>query len=389
MPIEPMAADLRLLVINAASLTSGGGKTVLMHLLRTLAAAKPSGWRAKVFVSDARDLPAAAHISYVESRRRKGGWARRVWLELFGLRRALRGETVDTFLSMQGANARLRARRKFVYCQNANGLVLPRWPVVFGNPRIAMLNLAYGLLYRFGIGRGPVVIVQQNWLRETFAERFGLDKCIVAHPIGTAGAARRIKPARPGAERCEILYPLGALPHKNAETLCEAARLLAGRFPDMFRVTLTLTGDENSYAARLWDRYGKIPGIAFVGSLPEAELEALYDRSDLLVFPSRVESWGLPLTEAKEHGLGILAADLPYAHETIGDYDGADFFDPDDAAALAERIADCWSGRRPLCAVSWPTPPQPYAPDWHALVAFILGETTGCPDSSRSGFEAG
>jgi glycosyltransferase involved in cell wall biosynthesis len=387
MPLEPMTADPRLLVINAASLTSGGGRTVLLHLLQALAVAKPSGWRAKVFVADARDLPAAAHISYVEAKRRKSGWAGRIWLELFGLRRALRGETVDTFLSMQGANARLRARRKFVYCQNANGLVPPPWSVVFTNPRIAMLNVAYGLLYRFGIGRDPVVIVQQDWLRVTFAERFGLDKCIVAHPVETADVAKRSKPVRRGAARCEILYPLGALPHKNAETLCEAARLLAARFPDRFKVTLTLTHDENSYAARLWDRYGKVPGIAFVGSLPKAELDALYDRSDLLVFPSRIETWGLPLSEAKQHGLAILAADLPYSHETIGDYDNAGFFDPDDAAALAERIADWWSGTRPLGAVSWPAPRQPYAPDWPTLVAFILGDTAGYPESPRLGSE--
>ena len=59
---------------------------------------------------------------------------------------------------------------------------------------------------------------------------------------------------------------------------------------------------------------------------------------DCLLFPSKLETWGLPLSEAKAYGKPILAANLPYAKETIGNYDFVSFFDINNPKELAELI---------------------------------------------------
>lgn len=363
----------RLLVINAASVSSLGGRLVLSQLLRAIAARPDRGWRAEVVVRDPLDLPTAPHITYHSPPARLRGWAGRAWLELAGLRRMWRGREVDAFLSMQGANATIRAAHKFVYCHNALGLERPPLSHLLHYPKSAAFSLVYGLAYRFGIGRRATVIVQQEWQRRRFRERFGLDRCIVAHPLEASAPRSPRRPLQtPG--QIEMIYPTSAEPHKNVGLLCEAVEILSSEQAGALRLLLTLSGEENAYSRQLRKRFGHLPEISFAGQLAPAALAAAYERADLLVYPSKVETWGLPLTEAKQHGLGILAADLPYARETVGDYEAADFFDPQDAQALAARLRDIGNGDRPLTQTSWPRPAEPFAPDWEALVDRIFNQ---------------
>lgn len=79
----------------------------------------------------------------------------------------------------------------------------------------------------------------------------------------------------------------------------------------------------------------------FEGISDEA-LEAVYAASSALLAASFAEGFGLPLIEAAQHGLPILARDLPVFHEVAGD--AASYFRADDPAALAAAIAD-WVAR--------------------------------------------
>ena len=70
----------------------------------------------------------------------------------------------------------------------------------------------------------------------------------------------------------------------------------------------------------------------------------MYDRCTLL-FPSYIETFGLPLAEAAQSGNPILAADTPFAHEILAEYGNAYFFQPSDCGRLAELMQDVLDGR--------------------------------------------
>ena len=101
-----------------------------------------------------------------------------------------------------------------------------------------------------------------------------------------------------------------------------------------------------------------------------------YDESDCLVFSSRRETWGLPMTEAKQHGLFILAADMPYAQESIGLYDGVDFFPVDDDQMLAAKMLAFNEGSLASRPTTWSPPAEPYAKDWASLIDMIANGVT-------------
>ncbi len=64
------------------------------------------------------------------------------------------------------------------------------------------------------------------------------------------------------------------------------------------------------------------------------EINYALANSDLLVFPSLVESFGLPLVEAMANGCPIIAADLPYAHDVLAD--AGIYFNPYESNELAK-----------------------------------------------------
>lgn len=66
------------------------------------------------------------------------------------------------------------------------------------------------------------------------------------------------------------------------------------------------------------------------------ELDFLYRRATALIFASRVEGFGLPLVEAMQSGLPVLASDIPIFHEIGQDYPV--YFDLADRADLLRRI---------------------------------------------------
>ena len=105
-----------------------------------------------------------------------------------------------------------------------------------------------------------------------------------------------------------------------------------------FKVILTIKGNENKYSRWIHDRFGAISSIDFEGLMPKDTLYSYYGCADCLVFPSRVETWGLPITEFAPTGKPMLLADLPYAHETAAGCLKVAFFDPENPSDLADKM---------------------------------------------------
>ena len=102
-------------------------------------------------------------------------------------------------------------------------------------------------------------------------------------------------------------------------------------------------------------------------------MRELYDNADALVFPSKVETWGLPITEFGRYGRPILLADLPYAHETAGGLLQTAYFSPDDANELAnlmKKVIEETYGSFMPTPITNPTPP--IANTWAKLFDELL-----------------
>jgi glycosyltransferase involved in cell wall biosynthesis len=87
--------------------------------------------------------------------------------------------------------------------------------------------------------------------------------------------------------------------------------------------------------------------VRFAGPRMGAALDRSYESADLLVLPSRGETYGMVVTEALAHGLPVVAADVGGVAETLGHgTEGARpglLVPPDDPAAFAVALR-AWLG---------------------------------------------
>lgn len=135
---------------------------------------------------------------------------------------------------------------------------------------------------------------------------------------------------------CDFIYIASGEPHKNHRRLIEAWCLLAeeGMFP-----SLCLTLDEVRFAKLyaeikvMHQRYGL--KIINAGELLHENILGLYGNAAALIYPSTFESFGLPLIEARQAGLAVLASELDYVRDVL-DPDQA--FDPYSAISIARAV---------------------------------------------------
>ena len=142
-----------------------------------------------------------------------------------------------------------------------------------------------------------------------------------------------------------FLYAATSDSHKNFECICRAAVLLQQKMPELkFKVYITVKGDENAYTRWLYSHWGDVPALAFIGYLSKEQLYAYYQQSNCLIFASKVETWGLPITEFAVFNKPMLLSDLPYAHETAAGCEQVAFFHPDRPWKLAAQMAKLLQG---------------------------------------------
>jgi glycosyltransferase involved in cell wall biosynthesis len=188
------------------------------------------------------------------------------------------------------------------------------------------------------------VVVTSEWTRRQVLTRYA----IPAHRVHVArpGVDRVAAPARPVRGRLLCVGVLGR--HKGQDLLVEALADLAER--DWHCV---LAGPLDRDPAYVEQMQARITGLGYghrlrlTGVLTGAALSHAYTTADLLVAPSRSETYGMAVTEALAHGLPVIAAAVGGLPEALGSTaDGTrpgQLVPPGDPAALAATLAD-WLG---------------------------------------------
>ena len=134
----------------------------------------------------------------------------------------------------------------------------------------------------------------------------------------------------------DFVYVASGEAHKNHRTLLETWRLLAD---EGLTPSLALTIDSAVYPALSVEikRYADDEGLKIVnvGQVLSADIATLYKSSAALIFPSKVESLGLPLIEASRLGLPILASELDYVRDIVRPNET---FDPNSHISMARAV---------------------------------------------------
>ena len=195
------------------------------------------------------------------------------------------------------------------------------------------------------LGAAASVVTTSRWARRTLLGLYSLpgDRVHVAEPgVDAADLA-------PGTETAGALLSVAAvIPGKGHDVLLDALAPMSGLHWDCLCVG-SLDGDP-AFAEGLRRRTGG-DGLAgrvhFPGPLTGADLARSYGGADLMVLPSRAETYGMVATEALARGLPVVAAEVGGVPEALGH--GADgvrpglLVPPGDPGALGAALR-AWLG---------------------------------------------
>jgi len=360
----------RTIVVSAIALQSGGTLSILQDCLRELSRTAYREYEIHIILKDKAlaggDYPSLNFIKVDGTR----SYFHRWYYEYYKFNAISRKLRPDLWLSLHDITPNVSAATRAVYCHNPSPFysITPR--EFFIDPKFGLFTWLYWILYKINIHKNDFVVVQQQWLRTAFARKFSLaeNRIIVARPDNEALPASQM-----GSTGHTFFYPSFPRVFKNFELIGHAVQLLHSKGIQHFRVILTLDGTENKYARMIRRQFGHLPEIIWMGLVARSKVFEVYTECDYLIFPSRLETWGLPISEFRSTGKPILLADLPYAHETAGNYPSLIFFDPRDAVQLAGQMECLISGKTmPHDPPDVVRPNAPAADTWSELFKIML-----------------
>ncbi|QIZ04503.1 glycosyltransferase [Limosilactobacillus reuteri] len=176
----------------------------------------------------------------------------------------------------------------------------------------------------------PIVIVQTEWMKKATKKETSIPtkNIYVAHP-----KIENIKYTPKKRKLNTFIYPASNYLYKNHEIIFSAIEILKKNGINNFSVNLTLNKDQLPYDDN---------NINYIGHIKRKKVFDLY-KDNCLLFPSYIESFGLPLIEAALEGDIIIAAKTEFSRELLKGYSNSYFFkynNPHELASLMKRVIE-------------------------------------------------
>lgn len=310
---------------------SGGALTVLHDFYDEYKSDQKNEY---IFVVSIPELQETDNIKVLRYPWIKKSWAHRFLFDHLIAPKLIKKYKIEKVLSLQNIIIPHTKVYQSVFVQNA----LP-----FSEHRFSFTENALLWVYQNIIGekikksikKADSVIVQTNWMKKIIVAQVNVED-------------QKIKVKRPNIkihvkkEFCGIdedlptfFYPASGLVFKNHKVIIDSCLKLKAEGITNYKVIFTLQGNENEYTKELYTKIknNNLP-IEFMGELKREEVFEMYSKS-ILIFPSYIETVGLPLLEAKFHNCPIIASDSVFAHEILDGYANVNYFESFDAVELS------------------------------------------------------
>lgn len=323
------------IIVNATALDRSGALSILRQFIENI----PNDNRKwLIFVSPEISLKNTKRNVCIEPINNVKPMHKRLWWDAFGLKRWLRKNDVDPIAAISLQNTGFNVGKKvanFIYYHQPIPFYPFKWnPISKQERTFWFYKHIYPVFVNLSLKKDTKIFVQLEFIKDGFAKRFkhpkeliGVYNPSVIQPEGITKIEAKSKGT------IKLFYP--AMPHfyKNHRVIEDSLK----ETDRSVEVLLTIDPDNQTSTDKR---------IKFIGMQPYKRVCELYRECDALLFPSYIETFGLPLLEAAMTGMPIIAADLPYAREVLSGYNGVTYVPYNDPKAWADAIENLKKGAR-------------------------------------------
>ncbi|MDY0277496.1 MAG: glycosyltransferase [Acholeplasma sp.] len=267
----------------------------------------------------------------------KKSWLHRIFFEIFCVKKVVSSYSPDQIIALHNMTLYRVKTPHILYVHQPLPFSSIRFNL-FKEPKFWIYQNIIGQMIIKSINKANCVIVQTNWMKENLIKYSNVpySKILVESPAIISSSS--IEVYKESDEIVNFIYPTSEISYKNYGLIIEAFYYIPKEHFSKIAFYITLKGNENKKIRTYYKivQKNKYP-IFFVGKISKEKVFEYYSKSTL-VFPSLIETFGLPLLEARMHESPILAANLEYSREILDGYTKISYFDPKSSEDLSKKI---------------------------------------------------
>ena len=340
-----------------------GALSIYNQMLKHLIAVKSKDESYFIFIDPLMPKPAIEGVRYIEY---ATNGHNRIKFDLYDFKRIClqHGIKPDVIFSLNNTGVRCPGVRQIIYYHQGLPLYNYHFSLINKQDRgIGLFTKLYPHYVKCSLKSHTSVVVQTEIVKRLFAKRYHFpeERVFVAFPDVEKIDVESVNLFEYEPNTFNFIYPATSPSYKEHITLVRALQAMNDEdLRSRIRIHLTIKENEREDLRSLIDAAGQQHNIIFHGPMPHEQLLSMYKAADGLLFPSVIETIGLPLLEASAFGLPVLANDLEYVKDVLKGYEGLKTVPLRDYKAWGKEMAKLckdkqrYNSYRRECGSDWP-----------------------------------
>lgn len=313
-----------IIVVNSTALVSGGALSILKQFLSKV----PSENTYHIFIHEKLEGLVEGGDNVVFHYVSFNGFLARIWWDQYGFRKKVDALAikVDKIVSLQNTAVRYKGvTPQILYLHQPLPFDNIKFNLFKSNElRLFLYSNVYIHFVRMNLSSVSHLVVQTNWMKDACIKKlpFEAEKVHVIRP-------EFILPINSSKLDCErqmtdiytLFFPSAPIVYKNH---CFMLKVLQGVSECVVMHVTFFKGDFADFDSQV-EKLGLKDRVVYLGTLSFENVLKNYHSCDLVVFPSKAETFGLPLLEAASLGKSLVVADKMYARDVLEQYTAVEY----------------------------------------------------------------
>lgn len=364
------------IIVNATAPTDGGSLIILEDFLKSIKFSRQFEYI--VFTSICKlNFMVADNIKIINPNAKS--WLRRMYWDFYGLNKWLKMHEVTPGLivSLQSNGVKVdKSIQQVVYYHQPVPINEYKWSLFDRRQRILWIKKhLLGFIIAFYNNKNFEFIVQLQSVAKQLSRRFLIEasRIHLFYPsipfdiINNKAVYNNSNNSNPFI----IFYPASSMIYKNHMEIVNALFYIKQYNPallDTIKVVFSsVTANDLPEVFFKIRELGLENNFESLGYVSRQLVLQYYAESDLMLFPSYIETFGLPLVEAAAFGLPIGVADVEYSREVLQHYSGVTYLNIGNTKEWAEFILLNYNNRVKHKALNY----KIFQPSWGELIEFL------------------